>query len=113
MKGEGPDSCAVLTATTSGHPMSGATGAMEDHPTSIQVSIRINNLCTKISKSTKKLKKTLYFAMIHSHLVYCINIYSCATDTCLKKLRIKQKEAIKIICNAGYSDHTAPLFAHL
>jgi hypothetical protein len=39
MKGEGPDSCAVLTATTSGHPLSGATGAMEDHPTSIQVSI--------------------------------------------------------------------------
>jgi hypothetical protein len=37
MKGEGPDSCAVLTATTSGHPLSGATGAMEDHPTSIQV----------------------------------------------------------------------------
>jgi hypothetical protein len=38
MKREGPDSCAVLTATTSGHPLSGATGAMEDHPTSIQVS---------------------------------------------------------------------------
>jgi hypothetical protein len=39
MKGEGPDSCDVLTATTSGHPLSGAAGAMEDHPTSIQVSI--------------------------------------------------------------------------
>jgi hypothetical protein len=42
MKGEGPDSCAVLTASTSGHPLSGATGAMEDHPTSIQVSIGYN-----------------------------------------------------------------------
>jgi hypothetical protein len=41
MKGEGPDSCAVLTATTSGHPLSGVTGAMEDHPTSIQVSISL------------------------------------------------------------------------
>jgi len=51
--------------------------------------------------------------MIHSHLVYCINIYSCATDTCLNKLRIKQKEAIRIICNAGYRDHTAPLFVKL
>jgi hypothetical protein len=30
MKGAGPDSCAVLTATTSGHPLSGATCAMED-----------------------------------------------------------------------------------
>jgi hypothetical protein len=42
MKGEGPDSCAVLTASTSGHPLSGATGAMEDHPTSIQVRFRID-----------------------------------------------------------------------
>ncbi len=87
----------------------------------------IINLCTKISKSlfcinriknfiNQETKKTLYFAMIHSHLVYCINIYSCATDTCLNKLRIKQKEAItpiRIICNAGYRDHTAPLFAQL
>ncbi len=36
MKGDGPDSCAVLTTTTSGHPLSSATGAMEDHPTSIK-----------------------------------------------------------------------------
>jgi hypothetical protein len=47
MKGEGPDSCAVLTATTSGHPLSGATGAMEDHPTSIQVStVKAGNFVT-------------------------------------------------------------------
>jgi hypothetical protein len=82
----------------------------------------INSICTKIAKSLfciKRVKnfvnqetlKTLYFAMIHSHLVYCINVYSCATDTCLKKLILKQKEAIRIICNAGYRDHTAPLFA--
>jgi len=38
MKGEGPDSCAVLTAITGRHPLSGATGTMEDHPTSIEVS---------------------------------------------------------------------------
>jgi hypothetical protein len=39
-----PDSCAVPTTTTSGHPLSGATGAMEDHSTSIkyQVSRRRN-----------------------------------------------------------------------
>jgi hypothetical protein len=24
--------------------------------------------------------KMLYFAMVHSHLVYCINIYGCARD---------------------------------
>jgi hypothetical protein len=62
----------------------------------------INLLCNKISKSLfciKRVKnfvnqetlKTLYFAMIHSHLVYCINVYSCATDTFLNKLILKQK----------------------
>jgi hypothetical protein len=41
-----------------------------------------------------------------------MNEYSGNT-TSLKKLRVKQKEAIRAICNAGYRDHTAPLFAQL
>jgi hypothetical protein len=84
----------------------------------------VNSLCNKISKSLfciKRIKnfvnqetlKTLYFAMIHSHLVYCINVYSCATGTCLSKLIFKQKETIRIIGNACYRDHTTPLFAQL
>jgi hypothetical protein len=48
--------------------------------------------------------------MVHSHLSYCINVYSCAITTNLQKLRVKQKEAIRIICNASYRDHTIPLF---
>jgi hypothetical protein len=55
----------------------------------------------------------LYFAMVHSHIVYCINIYSCANTSSLNRLRIKQKEAIRIISNAGFREHTAPLFAQL
>jgi hypothetical protein len=53
--------------------------------------------------------------MIHSHLVYCINVYSCANKTSLNKLRVKQKEAIRIICNVGHThrEHTAPLFTQL
>jgi hypothetical protein len=84
----------------------------------------INSICNKISKSlfcinriknfiNLETKKTLYYAMIHSHLAYCVNIYSCATETSLKKLMTKQKEAIRMICNAGYRDHTAPLFVRL
>ncbi len=49
----------------------------------------ISYLCTKISKSlfcinrvknfvNQNTQKVLYFAMIHSHLVYCMNIYHCA-----------------------------------
>ena len=84
----------------------------------------INHLCSKISKSlfcinrirnfiTLDALKMLYFAMIHSHLMYCINIYSCANSTALNRLKIKQKEAIRAICNAGYREHTKPLFSKL
>ena len=81
----------------------------------------ISHLCAKIAKSlycinrikhfvTKKSLKMLYDAMIHSHLVYCINIYGCANPTALQKLKIKQKEAIRTIANVGYREHTSPLF---
>jgi hypothetical protein len=68
----------------------------------------ISHLCSKISKllfcinrsknfvGAESLKQ-LYYAMIHSHLSYCLNVYSCANTTSLKKLRIKQKEAIRFI----------------
>jgi hypothetical protein len=84
----------------------------------------INSLCAKISKSlfcinrvknfiNQETKKTLYFAMVHSHLTYCLSVYSCATSTSLNKLRVKQKEAIRAICHAGHREHTAPLFKQL
>ncbi len=51
--------------------------------------------------------------MIHSHLVYCMNVYSCANKTSLNRLRVKQKEAIRVTCNARNREHTAPLFSQL
>ena len=48
--------------------------------------------------------------MIHSHLSYCLNVYSCANTTALQRLRLKQKEAVRVINLAGYRDHTKPLF---
>jgi hypothetical protein len=51
--------------------------------------------------------KMLYFAMIHSHILYCLCIYSCANTTSLNTLRIKQKVAVRVIANAGYRAHTA------
>jgi hypothetical protein len=84
----------------------------------------INSLCTKISKSlfcinrvknfvNQETKKTLYFAMVHSHLSYCLNVYSSANSTSLNRLILKQKEAIRIVCNTGFREHTAPLFKQL
>ncbi len=44
--------------------------------------------------------------MVHSHISYCLNVYGCANTTNLQRLRVKQKEAIRIINNA----HMAPLY---
>jgi hypothetical protein len=84
----------------------------------------ISHVCAKISKSlfcinriknfvNKDALVMLYYAMVHSHLSYCLNIYSSANTTNLQRLRIKQKEALRIICNVGYREHTRPLFKSL
>ena len=57
--------------------------------------------------------KKLYFAMIHSSIVYCINVYGSANKTTLNPLILKQKQAIRTITNSGYRDHTGPLFTQL
>jgi hypothetical protein len=51
--------------------------------------------------------------MIHSNISYGINLYGCANTTQLEKIRKKQKQAIRIICNAPFRAHTAPLFKEL
>jgi len=84
----------------------------------------VNGICKKLSKSLfcinriknfvkKESLLMLYYAMIHPHINYCLNIYSCANKTTLNRLRLKQKEAIRIVANAGYRDHTEPLFRRL
>jgi hypothetical protein len=74
---------------------------------SLYAIIKINNL---LPQNTLK---TLYFALIHSYLSYCINIYSCTSQQNIKRIFLKQKEAIRVIANANYRDHTPPLFKNL
>jgi hypothetical protein len=80
-------------------------GVMLDEYLSFEA--HVNNLCVKISKSLfcmNRIKnfvnpasmKMLYFAMVHSHLVYCINIYGCANKTTLNKLFLKVVTSEKI-----------------
>ena len=59
---------------------------------------------------TWKAKKSLYYATIHSHLIFGIHIWSCTADSSLKPLFVKQKMAIRILNNASYNAHTEPLF---
>jgi hypothetical protein len=66
----------------------------------------VSQFCTKISKSffclnrlknsvTSDALRTLYFAMIHSNIAYCINVYYCANNSTLKPLILKQNTGHK------------------
>jgi hypothetical protein len=81
----------------------------------------VNYVCNKLSQSNYIINRsknflpftslrTLYFALIHSHLLYCLPIYSCTSQKNLTKLQLAQKKAIRTVCKAKYRDHTTPLF---
>jgi Reverse transcriptase (RNA-dependent DNA polymerase) len=57
--------------------------------------------------------RTLYFSLVHCHLIYAIEIWSLTAQRNLNELFIKQKMAIRIISNSKYNSHTAPLFKML
>jgi hypothetical protein len=57
--------------------------------------------------------KLLYYAMVLQHISHRINIYGCVNTKTLNILRLKQKEAIGIVREAGYRDHTTLLFTQL
>ena len=81
----------------------------------------ILTLCNKLSSSLYFLRATkkvlspkalssVYYSLIHSHLVYCIHIWSCCPSHSLNTVFKKQKIAIRLINNAAYNAHTESLF---
>ena len=83
----------------------------------------VANLNSKIARTVFMIKqvkyilpddslKTLYYALIQSHLTYGILAWGNASDSTLKKTKILQKRAIRCIHKANYNSHTDPLFKH-
>jgi hypothetical protein len=62
---------------------------------------------------SQKALKSLYTSFFHFHLLYCINIYSCTSQSDINRIFLQQKKAIRIITNSSYNAHTAPLFERL
>ena len=54
--------------------------------------------------------KTIYYALVHPHLLYCLPVYSCTSSKNILMLSKKQKDCIRIISNANYNAHSQPLF---
>ena len=79
-------------------------------------------LHTKLSKSLYSINrakhflpysalKTLYYALIHPHFLYCLPIISCTSQKNINLLTKSQKWAIRLINKANFNAHTQPLFA--
>lgn len=54
--------------------------------------------------------RMVYFALIYSHLQYCISSWGSASQSIIQPLNILQKRCIRILMGSGYRDHTNPLF---
>lgn len=57
--------------------------------------------------------KTLYFSLIHCHLIYGIQIWSCTSPSIITTLFRKQKASIRVVTGSKYNSHTEPLFKSL
>ena len=54
--------------------------------------------------------RSLYFALIHSHLSYCPIILNCLSKSNFKKLEKLQRKAVRIITGSRYNANTADIF---
>ena len=81
----------------------------------------IDYICAKMSRSIYCIKrsvnklsfkslKSLYHALVHPHLLYCINIMACSATKNINRITKLQKKAIRIITKSKNDEHTAPLF---
>ena len=78
-----------------------------------KVSKSIGILC-KIRKNLScSVLRNLYFTLVHPYLDYCNIIWAANKSTCLDKLFLMQKKAIRIVTRSTWNAHTAPLFVKL
>jgi len=62
--------------------------------------------------STESLK-TIYYALIHPHFLYCLPVVSSTSQKNLRSLIMMQKLAVRIISRSKYNAHTQALFYSL
>ncbi len=59
--------------------------------------------------------KIMYYSLIYPYLSSGIHLWGTTYKTCLEKLIVLQKKAVRIIANADFRAHSSllPLFRHL
>ena len=85
---------------------------LDYHVTHVSKKLAKSLYCIKMAKNNVNLSglKSLYFALIHSHLSYCPIILNITSKSNLHKMEKVQKKAIRIITKSAYNAHTQPLF---
>ena len=82
-----------------------------------QLSLKLSKALYYIRNSKNVLSqkglKSLYYSLIHCHLVYANLIWSSVKQSQLKTIILKQKQAVRIITASNYNAHTEPLFKSL
>jgi len=57
--------------------------------------------------------KTIYYALIHSHIAYGISIYGATKKENLDRILVQQKKALRIILNLKHLDSVKHIFSNL
>jgi hypothetical protein len=85
---------------------------LDNHVNHLSKKLTRSLYCIKMAKNNLNFKslRSLYFALVHSHLTYCPSILNCLSTANKNKLFKVQKKAIRTITKSAYNAHTLPLF---
>jgi hypothetical protein len=87
----------------------------------LNIKHHFKTICTRVTRAlymlrtcknflSEKSLKTLYYSLVHCHLVYGNQIWGCANESVITDLYCKQKASVRIISNSSYRVHTEPIF---
>jgi hypothetical protein len=82
---------------------------------------KASSLCAKLARSIFCIKRVahlvsmkslrdLYFALVHSHLLYCLIIINCMSQTNIHNISRLQRKALRVMTKSTYNSPTEPLF---
>ena len=75
---------------------------------------RLTGILYKIKdKLPIKARLNYYYAFIYPYISYNILVWGATCPSIMEPLNVQHKRTIRIIANAGYRDHTEPIFKNL
>ena len=75
---------------------------------------RLTGILYKIKdKLPMKARLNYYYAFIYPYISYNILVWGATCPSIMEPLNVQHKRTIRIIANAGYRDHTEPIFKNL